>query len=215
MKKTMTAAVCIMAWAAFAAANDVAMNTDTNTVPVVLNVGGLRPGGKTTAFKESDFQEMEKIDLSDITKTPIGLNLEDLGRYDFSKAATDICELQVPAALSAGGNPMLHVATLYVDRNTRTILGAVATNLYPSVKAGAYALTNRMVFAVAQKRNPAFVPLNVGKDGIGRYNYEWDDAEGRRIEMVNSCIVNKAREMFILTFLHTKGDDLTVAPIRP
>ena len=30
--------------------------------------------------------------------------------------------------------------------------------------------------------------------------------------MVNSCIVNKAREMFILTFLHTKGDALTVAP---
>ena len=41
---------------------------------------------------------------------------------------------------------------------------------------------------------------------------EWDDAEGRRIEMVNSCIVNKARQMFILTFLHTKGDALTVAP---
>ena len=54
-----------------------------------------------------------------------------------------------------------------------------------------------------------------GKDGIGRYTYEWDDAEGRRIEMVNSCIVNKAREMFILTFLHAKGDDLTVAPPPP
>ena len=40
--------------------------------------------------------------------------------------------------------------------------------------------------------------------------------EERRIEMVNSCIVNKAREMFILTFLHTKGDALTVAPpLRP
>ena len=68
MKKTMTAAVCIMAWAAFAAANDVAKNTDTNTVPVVLNVGNLRPGGKTTVFKASDFKEMEKIDLSDITR---------------------------------------------------------------------------------------------------------------------------------------------------
>ncbi len=32
--------------------------------------------------------------------------------------------------------------------------------------------------------------------------------------MVNSCIVNKAREMFILTFLHTKGDALTVAPVK-
>ena len=41
-------------------------------------------------------------------------------------------------------------------------------------------------------------------------------AHRRRIEMVNSCIVNKAREMFILTFLHTKGDALTVAPpLRP
>ena len=60
------------------------------------------------------------------------------------------------------------------------ILGAVATNVYPSVEAGAYALTNRMVFAVAQKMNPAFVPLNVSKDGIGRYTYEWDNAEGRR-----------------------------------
>ena len=33
--------------------------------------------------------------------------------------------------------------------------------------------------------------------------------------MVNSCIVNKSRQMFILTFLHTKGDDPTVAPLRP
>ena len=31
--------------------------------------------------------------------------------------------------------------------------------------------------------------------------------------MVSSCIVNKAREMFILTFLHTKGDALTIAPM--
>ena len=69
--------------------------------------------------------------------------------------------------------------------------------------------------AVAQKKNPCYVPLQIGKDGIGRYTYEWDDAEGRRIEMVNSCIVNKAHEMFILTFLHAKGDVLTVAPIRP
>ena len=34
-------------------------------------------------------------------------------------------------------------------------------------------------------------------------------AHRRRIEMVNSCIVNKVRQMFILTFLHTKGDGLT------
>ena len=95
------------------------------------------------------------------------------------------------------------------------ILGAVATNVYPSVEAGAYALTNRMVFAVAQKKNPKFVALNVGKDGVGRYNYEWDDAEGRRIEMVNNCIVNKARQMFILTFIHAKGDDLTITPVKP
>ena len=40
-------------------------------------------------------------------------------------------------------------------------------------------------------------------------------AHRRRIEMVNSCIVNKSRQMFILTFLHTKGDDLTIAHIRP
>ena len=56
------------------------------------------------------------------------------------------------AASRAGGNPMLHVASLLVDRKTRVILGAVATNMYPSVEVGAYALTNRMVFAVAQKR---------------------------------------------------------------
>ena len=33
--------------------------------------------------------------------------------------------------------------------------------------------------------------------------------------MVSGCSVNKAREMFILTFLHTKGDDLTVTPVKP
>ena len=36
-----------------------------------------------------------------------------------------------------------------------------------------------------------------------------------RRRQVNSCIVNKAREMFILTFLHTKGDDLTFTPVKP
>jgi hypothetical protein len=46
-----------------------------------------------------------------------------------------------PAALSAGGNPMLHVASLYVDRKTRAILGAIAMNVYPSDEACAYALT--------------------------------------------------------------------------
>lgn len=215
MKKMMVAAVCLLACVAFADKNDVSKETDTNTVTVAIKVGNLNPHGNTPVIKASEFKEMEKIDLTDITKMPIGLNLEDMGRYDFSSATTETCELYVPASLSAGGNPMLHVATLYVDRNTRTILGAVATNLYPSVKAGAYALTNRMVFAVAQKKNPCYVPLQIGKDGIGRYIYEWDDAGGRRIEMVNNCIVNKARQMFILTFVHIKGDDLTVAPIRP
>ncbi len=32
--------------------------------------------------------------------------------------------------------------------------------------------TVRNAAAVAQKRNPVFVPLNVGKDGVGRYTYE-------------------------------------------
>ena len=190
-------------------------SADTNkTETIVLNAGSFRPGGKMPVVKASDFKEVQKIDLTNITKTPIGLNLEDMGRYDLSGATSDICELKIPPSLSAGGNPMLHVATLYVDRNTRAILGAVATNLYPSVEAGAYALTNRMVFAVAQKKNPCYVPLQIGKDGVGRYIYEWDDAEGRRIEMVNSCIVNKARQMFILTFLHTKGDALTIEPTK-
>ena len=67
---------------------------------------------------------------------------------------------------------------------------------------------------VATAWRAAILAAHVGKDGVGRYTYEWDDAEGRRIEMVNSCIVNKAHEMFILTFLHTKGDDLTVAPVK-
>ena len=96
-------------------------------------------------------------------------------------------------------------------------MGRLGGTPRPTARNAAADATGRVppdAAAVAQKRNPAFVPLNVGKDGIGRYNYEWDDAEGRRIEMVNSCIVNKAREMFILTFLHTKGDALTVAPVK-
>ncbi len=212
MKKMMAAAICLLACVVFADKNDVSKEADTNAVPIVLNVGSLRPGGKTPVFKASEFKEMEKIDLSDITKTPIGLNLEDMGQFDFSKFPSDFCTLNIPPAWSAGGNPMLRVASLFVDRKTRVILGAVATNVYPSVEAGAYALTNRMVFAVAQKKNPKFVALNVGKDGVGRYNYEWDDAEGRRIEMANNCIVNETRQMFILTFVHIKGDGMSIMP---
>ena len=215
MKKMIAAAVCLLAVMTVVGVSIVAKNTRTNTVTMALKVGNLRPGGNTPVFNASESKEMEKIDLSDITKTPIGLNLEDMGRFDFSSATSDTCALPISAALSAGGNPMLHVATLYVDRNTRAILGAVATNLYPTVEAGAYALTNRMVFAVAQKKNPCYVPLQIGKDGVGRYIYEWDDAEGRRIEMVNNCIVNKARQMYILTFIHAKGDDLTITPVKP
>ena len=53
-----------------------------------------------------------------------------------------------------------------------------------------------------------------GKFEKSKNQNEWDDAEGRRIEMVNSCIVNKARQMFVLTFLHTKGDALTIEPTK-
>ena len=117
-------------------------------------------------------------------------------------------------------------------------MGRLGGTPRPTARNAAADATGRVppdAAAVAQKRNPAFVPLNVGKDGVGRYNCElvswlvgswlvvgWLVVGGLLvgswkggIEMVSSCIVNKARQMFILTFLHTKGDDLTIAHIRP
>ena len=212
MKKMMiTTVASLMAWVAFADKSDATKDADTNAVPIVLNIGSLRPGGNTPVFKASDFKDLEKIDFTDITNIKLGTTLADMGEFDMSKADSDFCSLKIPCTWSDGGkSEALRVTFLLVDRKTREIKGAVTTNVYPSVEAGVYAITNSMVFTVAQKKNPTFVSQKVGKDGVGRYNYEWDDAEGRRIEMANSCIVNKTRQMFILTLLHVKGDGITV-----
>lgn len=90
-----TAAVCLMAAMAFA-------ETNTNTV-VVAKIGNLRPGGKMPVVKASEFKDAEKIDLTNITKVPIGLILADTGHFDFSSVKTEIGELTMPVPCCCGG----------------------------------------------------------------------------------------------------------------
>ena len=92
MKKTMMTTVCLMAAMAFADADE-----DTNkTETIVLNVGSLKPGGKTPVFKAGDFQTAEKINFADITSIEIGNTILDNGDFDFSKATSGVVSLHIP-----------------------------------------------------------------------------------------------------------------------
>ena len=195
MKKMMAAAVCLMAAMVFAAAD------------------GVCP---TKVLKASDFKEMEKIDLTDITKMPIGLNLEDMGRYKLSGATSETCELYVPAALSAGGKQALRVTSLLVNSKTRVIEGAMSRCNFRNYEEGHFAITNDIFTVVCGKKDARYLPLHVDtKRRTGRIVFFWPLADKRIMELETQFIIIKGGVMMMNSLLHIQGDGLSVAPVKP
>ena len=144
-----TAAACLMAAMTFAGTNAGTNKSET----IVLNVGKLKPGGKTPVFKAGDFQTAEKMNLADITSVEIGNTFVDNGDFDLSKANPGMVALQIPWAWSAGGKSQaLRVTSLMVDSRTKVILGAVSDSMYFSLPEGIHAITNDILKAVCAKK---------------------------------------------------------------
>ena len=217
MKKVlMMAAVCIMAWAAFADKNDAAKDADTNAVPIILNVGSLRPGGNTPVFKVSDFNEMEKIDFTDITNIKLGTTLADMGEYDFSKATSELCDLDIPRGWSDGGkSEALRVTSLLVDRKTREIKGAISDAYFQSIGEGVFAITNDVFGAVRAKKDARYLKPEIDmKHGKGRCVYFWPSADGKVVfELLTQFVMSKQGQMSVNTLLHVYGDQINTKPM--
>ena len=215
-KMMMTTAACLMAVVAFANKNDTAKDADTDVVPIVLNIGSLRPGGNTPVFKASDFKDLEKIDFTDITNIKLGTTLADMGEFDFSKADSDFCSLKIPREWSDGGkSEALRVTSLLVDRNTRVIKGAISDAYFVSANAGLYAVTNDIWKAVCKKRFSKFVKMpkdaNTAKRQIINY---WPSDDGKKYILLEiQYIVTMYGEMSVNTLLHFDGDQINTKPM--
>jgi len=151
----------------------------------------------------------QKVDLYDVTRTPIGHVLQDgSGLETATNQSYVVCD--VPREWSDGGScGALRASGVFVNPRTREILGAMGSYVYPTIKEGAFAMTNDVHQAViaASKGTATLVPLRIGKDGSGTITYNWRRGE-REIEFVIRCFTNAARQMAVGYYIHTKGDDI-------
>ena len=167
--------------------------------------------------KASEFQEAEKIDLTDITKMPIGLILADTGHFDFSSAKSEIGELRVPGAWSMGGkSEALRVSTVLVDGKTRAIVGATATCHFRSTPEGLYAITNDILKAVCARRNARYQKPQINfASGTGKVEHFWPTTDGRQwIELTTQFVMTRQGTMSINSLLHIQGDELNTTLVR-
>ena len=166
--------------------------------------------------KASEFQEAEKIDLTDITKTPIGLILADTGHFDFSSAKSEIGELTVPGAWSMGGkSEALRVSTLMVNSKTRVIVGATATCHFRSMQEGLYAITNDIYKAVRAKKFAKYQKPQFNKQkGTGHVEHFWPVNGGQQwIELTTQFVLTRQGTMSIHSLLHVMGDQLNAPTV--
>ena len=151
----------------------------------------------------------EKIDLSDVTRTPIGYILQDgSGLETATNQSYVVCNF--PREWSNGGScGALRASGVFVNPRTSEILGAMGSYVYPTIKEGAFVMTNDVHQAViaASKGVATIVPLRIGKDDSGTITYNWKKGE-RDIEFVIRCFTNAARQMAVGYYIHTKGDDI-------
>ncbi|MBQ9741010.1 MAG: hypothetical protein IJV91_08740, partial [Kiritimatiellae bacterium] len=128
----------------------------------------------------------------------------------------------VPPELAKGGRcAALRVSDVFVECGSRRILGGVGSNVYPTVDAGIYAMTNQIVAAVMKvssgKATVTRLQMN-RQGGYGEVKFFWTRKSGGVSELLVRGYVNAAtggppvlparRQMAVCTFLHTKGDGI-------
>ena len=152
----------------------------------------------------------EEIDLADITSVPIGMTLVEAGGISLPTNENEAALCNVPHEWSEGGScGALRVSGVLVHCGSRQILGAIGSHVYPTVREGAFAITNGMHAAVvsASRGTAKFFPLQKEKDGSGTIRYEWRVGD-KELELTIRCFVNERRQMAVCTLLHVKGDGI-------
>ena len=107
----------------------------------------------------------------------------------------------------------LCVSHFLVEMETGRLVGAMGSNVYPTVAEGAYAMTNeilRAVCAVAGDRGIGTPPRKNAEGNCMEMFYWWRPtaAANGELELVVRSYVNESRQMAVCTCLHTKGDGI-------
>lgn len=160
-------------------------------------------------FSWTEKSKLQAIDLDDITTVPIGATLQRTDGLMMPTNGADTVVYGVDRKGNCGDCGALCVSGMIVAVGSRRILGAMGSCVYPSVKDGAFAVTNQLQTAVASASagKATVVPLRIGQDGAGTITYGWG-MEGRQVELVVKCFVNERRQMAVCCYIHTKGDDV-------
>lgn len=180
----------------------------TIVVVMVLSVSCVLRAVEYT--KVVPLPEMERLDLGDITKTPIGMTMWKDNGYSMSTNTGKMVVCEVPPAWSNGGKcGALRVSGVLVNTISHEILGAMGSYVYPSIETGAFAITNEIHSAVAETSSgkAVYTPLAIQKDGSGTVKYWWQSG-GRNIEFVIRCFTNQNHQMAVCYYVHTKGDGI-------
>ena len=183
----------------------------------------IRDGG--SVWVELSWQRdvlREKIDLSNLAALPVGLELGRFDGYDIPGSG-GMVTCKVPPELAKGGRcAALRVSDVFVECGSRRILGGMGSNVYPTVDAGIYAMTNQIVAAVMKvssgKATVTRLQMN-RQGGYGEVKFWWKGEDAaKETELVVRGYVNAAtggppvlparRQMAVCTFLHTKGDGI-------
>jgi hypothetical protein len=154
----------------------------------------------------------EKIDLSNLAALPVGLELGRFDGYDIPGSG-GMVTCKVPPELGKGGRcAALRVSDVFVECGSRRILGGMGSNVYPTVDAGIYAMTNQIVAAVMKvssgKATVTRLQMN-RQGGYGEVKFWWKGEDAaKELELVVRGYVNAQQQMAVCTFLHTKGDGI-------
>ena len=204
MKKAIAAAACLMAaaWAAEAGDGRPQDAAALKVRVVDVSLGQLLGPERLLGIR--------KIDLSDLTRTPIGDFYWERDEFDVPMEGSELVECQVPPEWTKGGEcAALRTSGLLLERKTLKIVGALGSCAYPTIAEGAKAVTNEIRAAVMKTTGgrAKVVPLKLEKDGSGTVRHEWV-ANGATVELLVKCYANARRQMAVCCLLHVKGDSI-------
>ena len=187
----------------------------------VARIAAANVDADVPVVKMSDLTE--EIDMRNMLKMPVGKIFSvDLHVADESSLAKT-SQIEIPRRCSEGAAcDALRVSHVIIDSRTKTILGAMGSNVYPTTADGNFALTNQIHAAVAEiSGGKAIVyPHQFSKDRKlcwVRYVWKPDPDKKEERELYVKCFCTPKRQLCMGTLLHTVGDGIHagIADIRP
>lgn len=161
----------------------------------------------------------ELLDMKNILKVPVWKELDiDLGT---PSNATKITQIEIPREMSEGAKcAALRVSHLIIHTEGKLILGALGSNVYPTIEEGVFAVTNEIVSAVLEISGGKATcrPAKLHKDkGYAETLFMWnpDPASTRELELIVRQYVSPKKQMGIACCLHSKGDGIRGEMVVP